>query len=256
MVGKVDAHGLGGDLIVADGLERAAIGRVDKQHDDGDADADDHERHEGIGEIREAAQQLRAIGDRRERLELDQRADDLGEAERGDGQIVALELQDGQADEVRQPRGEQARQQQRNEHAEDSARRIAEGVLQRLGQGEFEQRIIVLIHRRADAARDVDGGEGIGADQHEARLAEGEQARKAVEQVHRDGDKGIDRALAQNRREHDGHARDPVEQEGEHVDEGDARDGQDRLQREAFFLFHMLLLRLSRSASHRTGPSA
>ena len=152
--------------------------------------------------------------------------------------------------------GEQARQQQRNEHAEDGARRIAEGVLQRLGQGEFEQRIIVLIHRRADAARDVDGGEGIGADQHEARLAEGEQSRKAVEQVHGDGDEGIDRALAQNRREHDGHARDAVEQEGEHVDEGDARDGQDRLQREAFFLFHMLLLRLSRSASHRTGPSA
>ena len=152
MVGKVDAHGLGGDLIVADGLERAAIGRVDKQHDDGDADADDHERHERIREIREAAQELRAVGDRRERLQLDKGADNFGKAERRDGQIVALELQNRQADQIRQHRRQQSRQQQRNEHAEDRACRIAERVLQRLGQGEVEQRVIILIHGRADAA--------------------------------------------------------------------------------------------------------
>ena len=152
MVGKVDAHGLGGDLIVADGLERAAIGRVDKQHDDGDADADDHERHERIRKIREAAQELRAVGDRRERLQLDKSADNFGKAERRDGQIVALELQNRQADEIRQHRRQQSRQQQRNEHAEDRACRIAERTLQRLGQGELEQRVIILIHGRADAA--------------------------------------------------------------------------------------------------------
>ena len=56
-------------------------------------------RHKRVRKIREAAQQLRAVGDGRERLELDERADDLGKAERGDGEIVTLELQDGQADE-------------------------------------------------------------------------------------------------------------------------------------------------------------
>ena len=46
VVGKVDAHGLGGDLVVADGLERAAVGRVDQQHDDGDDRCrQDHIRH-------------------------------------------------------------------------------------------------------------------------------------------------------------------------------------------------------------------
>ena len=44
MLEQVDAHGLGGDLIVPDGLEGPAVGGVDQQHDDGDADADDHER--------------------------------------------------------------------------------------------------------------------------------------------------------------------------------------------------------------------
>ncbi len=39
MVGEIDAHGLRRDLIVADGLERAAVGRVDEQQDDADAPA-------------------------------------------------------------------------------------------------------------------------------------------------------------------------------------------------------------------------
>ena len=58
---EVHTHGLRRDLIIADGLERAAVGGVDEQDDDRDADADDHERHERVRKIREAAQQLRDI---------------------------------------------------------------------------------------------------------------------------------------------------------------------------------------------------
>ncbi|CAN4013138.1 hypothetical protein GLDPPO_GLDPPO_03460, partial [Dysosmobacter welbionis] len=36
-LGQVDAHGLGGHLILPDGLEGPAIGGVDQQHHDPDA---------------------------------------------------------------------------------------------------------------------------------------------------------------------------------------------------------------------------
>ena len=255
-MGKVDAHGLGGDLVVADGLERAAIGRVDEQHDNGNADADDHERHECIRKIWEAAQQLRAVGNGRERLQLNERADNFGKAERGDGQIVAFEFQNGQADQIRQHSGQKACQQQGHEYAENRTCRIAEHVLKRFGQGELEQRVIILIYGRPDAARDIEDSECICTNQHEACLPEREQACEAVQEVHGYGDKGVDRALAQNRREHDGDAGNAVKQERQQIDKRKTCDGQNGLQREAFFLFHMLLLRLSLSAFHRTGPSA
>ena len=140
--------------------------------------------------------------------------------------------------------------------AENRARRIAEHVLKRFGQGKLEQRVIILIYGRPDAARDIEDGECICTNQHEACLPEREQACEAVQEVHGYGDKGVDRALAQNRREHDGDAGNAVKQERQQIDKRKTCDGQNGLQREAFFLFHMLLLRLSLSAFHRTGPSA
>ena len=76
------------------------------------------------------------------------------------------------------------------------ARALAEEICERLRQRELDESALkLLVHARTLGDRDAEHGVGIRAEQHEARLTEGEQAREAVEQVHRDGDEGIDRGL-------------------------------------------------------------
>ena len=78
----------------------------------------------------------------------------------------------------------------------DGARALAEEIRERLRQGELDESALkLLIHARTLGDRDAEHGIGIRAEEHEARLTEGEQAREAVEQVHRDGNEGIDRGL-------------------------------------------------------------
>ena len=48
VAGKVDAHGFGSDLVITDGFEGTAIGGVDEQQNDGDADAGEEEGHHGF----------------------------------------------------------------------------------------------------------------------------------------------------------------------------------------------------------------
>ena len=62
-----------------------------------------------------------AVGDLAERLPLENGAQDLGKAERRDGQIIALEAQDRQTDQIREERGDQARENDGHEHAEHKA---------------------------------------------------------------------------------------------------------------------------------------
>ena len=196
MVREVDAHGLGGDLIVADGLEGAAVGRVDHQQDDADENGDQDEVGPGVAKVRITFEQVGAVGDRAEGVPLEERAEDLGEAERRDGEVVGLQPEHRQTNEVRHQRGDQAADEQGDEDADYGAHALAEEIRERLRQRELDESALkLLIHARALGDWDAEHGVGIRAEQHEARLTEGEQAREAVEQVHRDGDEGIDRGL-------------------------------------------------------------
>ncbi len=105
MLGQVDTHGFGGDLIVPDGLEGPPVGGIDKQDDDGYAQ-NGNEEGEGGGQVqnglavgpldveagkgREVFQHIGPVGDWTQLIPLEDGPKDLGKAQGGDGQIVAL----------------------------------------------------------------------------------------------------------------------------------------------------------------------
>ena len=184
---QVDTHGLGCDFIIADRLERTAVRRVDQEDDNGYADCrsskDRNDRLEG----RIGLEQVGTVGDRAKRIPLDNRADNLGKAEGSDGQIVALESEHRHANQPGEQRGQKA-------GCDDAG----DGR-----QGEIDDTaVIILIDGHALVHRNGKYGIGIRAYKHEARLAQGEQAREAVQQVHGDGDQRIDRALLEHGNEH------------------------------------------------------
>ena len=187
MLGQVDAHGLGGDLVIPDGDKGPAVGGVDDQHDDADADARHDEGEYHAVKARELPQQVGGVGQGAQLVPLDDGAHDLGKAEGGDGQVVALELQHRQADEPGEEHGHETRQDKAHHH------RQAE-----LDPAAFK----VLVHGGPGLHGDGEDAVGIGAQHHKARLAQGEQARKAVEQVQGHRHQGIDGALFQHRGQH------------------------------------------------------
>ena len=216
MPGEIDAHGLRRHLVVPDGFKGPAVGGVDEKHDDGHADARQQEGREGgeaqhrlpigvldveVGEGGEVFQGVGAVGDRPQLIPLEHRPDDLAEAQGGDGQIVAFQPQHGKADEPGHRRRHAAPQNQRQHHPQHQAKRPA---AEKLRQGEVDGGAVVDIVDRVP----LGGGNGqnrvgIRAQQHEARLAQGEQAREAVEQVHGNRHQGVDRALFQGGEDHD-----------------------------------------------------
>ena len=120
-VAGIDAHRLGGNLVLADRLPRAAKARILQAEIDYD-DADGDQQQEVVvllrsgkrhaendlgpreGEAAEAKRidqvdALRAVGDIERSIEVvKENADDLAETERYDGEIVAAELQRGCAE--------------------------------------------------------------------------------------------------------------------------------------------------------------
>ena len=260
MARQVDAHGLGGHLVVADGLDGAAIAGVDQQHHDGDAHAGDDEGNqrgeverpaagEGNVEIVEGGvvlEHVGAVGHRPQLLPLEHGADDLGKAQRGDGQIVALQAQHRQADQKGEQRRHKPREDQRGHHAQ----RHADGAVE------------VLIHRFARLVGKGEDGIGIAADEHEARLPQGKQAGKAVEQVHRNRHQGVGRALFENREKHGSGGQKLFEHEYGDIHRRDDghRDPRGRVRPAAVgckrFLHGARLLRPCRSSFPRTGPWA
>ena len=54
VVEQVDAHGLGGDLILTDGFKGPAIGGIDQQHHKADAQGCQSEYRKDIGKSRNA----------------------------------------------------------------------------------------------------------------------------------------------------------------------------------------------------------
>ena len=123
---------------------------------------------------------LQAQGAVRQRREVrDEDADDLGEAQRGDAEVVASEGQDRQGHQPaeegrRQPCGEDGDQEggvHVQEPREDGVQ-YPHGLL--LGRGQ-----------------DQDGGD-VGADGHEARMSQGEHARDAVDEVQAQAQDAVD----------------------------------------------------------------
>ena len=187
MLGQVDAHGLGSDLVIADGLEGPAIGGVNEQHNEADADSRHDEREQDGVKAGKAAQQVGGIGQGPKLFPLDDGAHDLGKAQGGNGQIVALQLQHGQADEP----GEDGRYDTRQDQAHQQ------------GQAELHDTAIkILVHAQPVRHGNGEDAVGVGADHHEARLAQGKQARKAVEQVQGHGHQGVNGTLFQHRGQH------------------------------------------------------
>ena len=187
MLGQVDTHGLGSDLVVTDSLEGTAVGGVNKQHDEGNADGR-HDKGEQNGiKVGKSAQQVGRVGQRPHLLPLDDGAHDLGKAQRGDGQIVALELEHRQADEPSKDSRHDARQNKTHDH----------------GQAELHDAAVkILIHTQSIRHRDGEDAIGISADHHEARLPQGKQTREAVEQVQRHRHQRVDGAFFQNGGQH------------------------------------------------------
>ena len=216
MLGQIDAHGLGGDLVLADGLERAAVAGVYEQHDEEDAQSGDGEHDEGrkpqhdlavrvgdveIRERREAVEGVRAVGNAAQVLPLEYGADYLGKAQSGYGEVVALELEDGQAYQPGHEGGHQAGDYNYNQDAEDESHcaahtAAAKEVLQRLGYGEvYCGAVVHVVHAFTLRAGYGEYGIGVAAQEHEAGLAKREKAGESVKKVHADGDEGVHRAL-------------------------------------------------------------
>ena len=193
--GQIDAHGFCCHFVIPDGLEGTAVGGVDQQHDQGDAYAG-HQivGHGGVEVPGTRRKHVGAVGEGAQLIPLEDSTDDLRKAQRGDGQVVALQAQDGQADEPGEQSCHQAAQDQGDEHSHNgTGTGSAEDVRQRKFHPVFpaEHPIDAL----TGGFGNHNDGVGISAQQHEARLPQREQAGEAVEQVHGDGHQRIDGSL-------------------------------------------------------------
>ena len=102
--------------------------------------------------------------------------------------------------------GDYAREQHGDERADYESRRghglQAEDAVYGLLEGEMYGGVVVLVDAVDARGGDGEDGVGIGAYEHETSLAQREQAREAVEQVHRHRDERVDSALAHDGDEH------------------------------------------------------
>ena len=219
MLEQADAHGLRRHLVVPNGLKGAAVGGVDQQNDQGNANDRHKEGNERaqpqhhlpravfdieIGEGGETLDHVCAVGDGAEGLPLENGPQDFGEAQCGNGEIVAFQPQNRQTDERREQCGHQSRQNQSQKDGQNQRQPAAETSAAQKALEHIHQR---KLHGRA-AVEVVDlilgghgngqNGIGIRAQQHEARLSQREQAGEAVEQVHGNGHQRIHRALFQH----------------------------------------------------------
>ena len=220
MVRQINPHGLGGYLVVPDGLERSAIGGVDYQSNDPDADAREDERHHGVQfqraqmEVRkvcEVAEQVGAVRDGPQLFVLHHGADDLGKAQGGDGQVVGFESQHWQSDQICKDARHDASQNQADDNAHQQSR-LTQKSTETLRDRKADAAVrIALIDQRLVLHRNGQDGVGVRAQQHKARLAQGEQACKAVQKVHGHGYQRVDRALTQDNQQHDGNTGDVVQ---------------------------------------------
>ena len=184
---EVDAHGLRRDLVVADGLECASVSRIHEQQNDGDEQANQNQVRACAAKIGVALEKVRAVRERAQCVPLEECAHDLGKAQRRDGQIVGLQTKHRQTDQVRNERRNEAADHERHDHTDHGAHVLPQNTGENFGKRELHNAAVkVLIHARALVDGDAQNGIGVCAKKHEARLTEGKQTRKAVEQVHGD----------------------------------------------------------------------
>ena len=209
---QVDAQGLGHVLVLADGHPGATQARVAQsdgdEGDDEDADQGDvvdlvgscqpvvgrdadAQRVERLGHVEDAARAADVV---LEQVGLGQDADDLAEAEGGDGQVVAADVQDGQA--------QQDAEAHRHEHGEGDGREEAP-----VGDTQL--------------ARARQEGRGVGADGEEGHEAEVEQAGHAEGDVEAQAHQRIERDERDDRRDEAGE----TERQEQHHDEHDRPEG-------------------------------
>ena len=157
VAGKVDAHGFGSDLVITDGFEGTAIGGVDEQQNDGDADAGEEEGHHGFqmqgraaqrkveaGKAGKAVQKVGAVGQRAKALVNHGGTDDLGKAQCSNGKIVALELQHRQADEEGEQRCDKTGQDQAEHNTQQQAE-AAQRFGEQLRDGETDAAVCIAL---------------------------------------------------------------------------------------------------------------
>ena len=145
---RVDAHGIRGDLVFADGQAGPAVGGVLEILDEKE-DSDHNPEHHGERGQAGNAHEARRAADVVDVEDTD--ADDFAQAQRGNGQIIPVQPQRGQADEEAQKaRGHRAGH-----------------------QGGHD----------AEAQLDRHNGAHVGADGEKARVADGKLARIAVDHV-------------------------------------------------------------------------
>ena len=156
----VEADGFGGDFVVVGGKKAAAVGGVDQTGDDEDGEGDEGEDPENRSvsgdtiEAEGAAEELHVLNDD---------ADDFAEAEGDEGEVVTFESEGRDADEEA---GERCEASAGEEGAEEQAP-LLEGGTARVAE-----------ESRAD--EEGKSGGGVGADGHEAGVAEGKLTGEAV----------------------------------------------------------------------------
>src|SRR5256885_3000147 len=169
-----DPHGLGGHLVLADGLPRAPDVRVLESPIDHDDDGHDEEHQEieilavGQSERRRRAADRRdalgAVGEVEGLVEIvREHADDFAEAERDDRQVISVQAQDGQAEEDAGAGGdEEADEQEEVEHRRRKGKAAAEdlvalgGARDRPGvRAHREERDVAQIEQSGQANDDV-----------------------------------------------------------------------------------------------------
>src|SRR6056297_393125 len=224
-----DSHGLGGDLVLANRLQRTTVRAVLELRHHEERERQQRERPpEALAEVAgDAGVPQRTVRERLEQAGRGRQTDDLAEAEGDDRQVVSLEAQAGNPDD----------QAERHRHQTTEEQRDQEPDPQRLGSGEDVQPQGVepsfdgesqreRRHLRPCAGRDPltgvlrqdqQGGD-VPADEHEAVVSEGQDAGRAVDQVEADRGDAPDReqrerivqlrtAGSAHQRQRDGHDR-------------------------------------------------
>jgi hypothetical protein len=193
----VDAHRLGGDLVLADGDQRAAERGVHDAVHHQDRERREQVDPEEVRDLRDAAEAARASHG----VDVqDQDANDLAEAERHDREVVAAQAQRRHADEEpRDGREERADRERDEKH----------GAVAREGRHHRE--------RPADSVAEGHGEvrRGVRADRHEPGVAERELSGEPVDQVEGDGQRDVDAGEADDLEEVRGHRDARAERAGE-----------------------------------------
>jgi hypothetical protein len=160
------------------------------------------------------------------RIPLEKGAEDFGNADRGDRKVVRFQPQDRKADQRGEERRGEAGAQER--HVDPGVKLEGAGI------------ILVNLLREFDLDRHGEDRVGVRADEHEAGLPKGEQAGKAVQQVHGNGYQRIDGALFEYGEDDAGRVDRLLQYQNGDIDQRDRAESEPKL--EFAFIFHTVLL--------------